>query len=177
MDDFKDADASRASSFQLPVKPASEEGSSTNHETSGLQEDGASDPGQSKGILNSVLHFLSTSSNEALLCVFAFSMVMVYLLLGRLGLILIGTVLGVILHASWEGMSNEATGKPNARRGESALHVANRLLDWPSRKSPETFDTKISRESSIDLDYSTFRPKTAVALKSLTDAVIKDYVK
>ena len=171
MDDFKDANASRASSSQLPVNPTSEE------ETGDLQKDGDSDPGQSKEIISSVLHFLSTSSNEALLCVFACLIAVTYILLGRLGLILIGTVLGVILHASWEGMSNEATGKPNARRGEFALHIANRLLDWPPRKSPEAFDTKISREPSIDLDYSTFRPKTAVALKSLTDAVIKDYVK
>lgn len=171
MDDFKDPNASRASSSQLPVNPTSEE------ETGDLQKDGDSDPGQSKEIISSVLHFLSTSSNEALLCVFACLIAVTYILLGRLGLILIGTVLGVILHASWEGMSNEATGKPNARRGEFALHIANRLLDWPPRKSPEAFDTKISRESSIDLDYSTFRPKTAVALKSLTDAVIKDYVK
>lgn len=177
MDDFKDADASRASSSQLPVNPKSGESSSTNHETGDLQEDGDSDPGQSKGILSSVLYFLSTSSNEALLCVFACSIAVIYILLGRLGLILIGTVFGVILHASWEDMINEATGKLNARRGEFALHIANRLLDWPSRNSPEALDTKISRESSMDLDYSTFRPKTAVALKSLTDAAIKDYVK
>lgn len=176
MDDFKDAAASpRASEPQRPGKS-----SSMKHEHDSSRT-GAPAPVQSSDLLNYILRFLSTSSNEVLLGVFACSMVATYVLLGRLGLVLIGTVLGVIIHASWEGWSNEhpghETGIPTARRREVTLHLANRLLDWPKRKTPEVLDSKVAREPTMDLDYSIFRPKTAAALKSLTDSIVRDYVK
>jgi len=168
MNDFNDAAAPRTTELQHPGKSPSMK-----------REQHA--PAQSNDFLNHVLQFLSTSSNEALLCVFAFLMVATYIILGRLGLILIGTVLGVILHASWEGWDNEhsarETGVPTARRRELTLHLANKLLDWPKRKSSEVLDSKSPREPTINLDYSAFRPKTAAALMSLTDSIVKDYVK
>ena len=179
MDNSKDTTVSpRASEFQSPEKSAPEEDTSIQCESTGIQNEVPSSA-QSKELLDSALHFLSTASNETLLCVFACLMIATYIVLGRLGLILIGTIIGVILHASWEGGSNESrghgAGTPNSRRRDFSLHVANKLLDWSTRKQP--VDTRIPNDSTIDLDYSTFRPKTAVALKSLTDAAIKDYVK
>lgn len=142
-------------------------------------QNGNPGPVQSRELYNSVLDFLSTSSNEALIGVVACLMAATYVVLGRLGLILIGTVLGVILHASWEGMpdgrASRESGVLNTRRREFALNIINKLLDWPKHE-PEVLGTKAASEH-IDLDYSTFRPKTAAALKSLTDSVIKDYVK
>lgn len=167
MNDFNDTAASpRATELQKPPSIKHEHDSSKN----------VAPPAQSNDLLNYILHFLSTSSNEALLCVFACLMVATYILLGRLGLILIGTVLGVILHASWEGWGNEhsaqETGLPTARRRELTLHLANRLLDWPKHKPSE-----VAREPTMNSDYTTFRPKTAAALVSLTDSIVKDYVK
>ena len=181
MDNSKDTTVSpRASEFQSPEKSAPEEDTSIQCEGTGIQNEVPSSA-QSNELLDSALHFLSTASNETLLCVFACLMIATYIVLGRLGLILIGTIIGVILHASWEGGSNEPRGHeagiPNSRRRDFSLHVANKLLDWPTRKQPADLDTRLPNGSTIDLDYSTFRPKTAVALKSLTDAVIKDYVK
>ncbi|KAJ5964640.1 PX-associated sorting nexin 13 [Penicillium vulpinum] len=143
----------------------------------------------SKELINAALKFLSTSTNETLLAVFALLALVTYIVLGRIGLLLIGVVVGVVLHASWEGSNNEhADGalhaqKPNRRR-ELALEVSNRLLDWPKRANASGTqregDGSICMPedmSSAELEYATFQPATAVALRTLTDAVIKDYVK
>ncbi|CAG8169060.1 unnamed protein product [Penicillium nalgiovense] len=143
----------------------------------------------SKEFIDATLGFLSTSTNETLLGVFALLALITYIILGRIGLLLIGVVLGVILHASWEGSDNEYSDqtshaqKPNRRR-KLALEVSNRLLDWPKRASALDIqgedDGSISTledMSSADLEYATFQPATADALKTLTDAVIKDYVR
>lgn len=138
-----------------------------------------------------VLKFLATSSNESLAGVFVGLAIATYVLLGRLGLLLIGLVLGVVLHASWEGTSDES--KPEGpdsrnprRRKELALELASRLLDWPERARGElpngdednrqrTVETRDGRPET-DLDYSAFGPRTSVALKALTDAAVRDYV-
>ncbi|CAG8889503.1 unnamed protein product [Penicillium egyptiacum] len=152
-------------------------------------QDPVSNTALSKEVINATLDFLSTSTNETLLGVFALLALVTYIILGRIGLLLIGVVVGVVLHASWEGSDNERAGeawhaqKPNRRR-ELALEVSNRLLDWPKRA--DASDTQQGDDGSIsaledmssaDLEYATFQPATAVALRTLTDAVIKDYVK
>jgi hypothetical protein len=142
-----------------------------------------------KELIDYTLNFLSTSSNETLLGVFALLILITYIILGRIGLLLIGVAVGVILHASWEGSDHEHAGeashanKSNKRR-ELALEVSHRLLDWPQRavtaNNQNENDGHISAPedlSSADLEYATFQPATAGALRTLTDAVIKDYVK
>ncbi|KAJ5621192.1 hypothetical protein N7528_005975 [Penicillium herquei] len=141
-----------------------------------------------KECLDTALEFLSTSSNERLLGVFALLFIGTYIILGRLGLLLIGAALGVILHATWEGSAstngNENLEAPKRRR-ELALEVSKRLLDWPLRATLSTGDegkdnnTIAAPEdlSLAELEYLTFRPATAGALRSLTDAVLQDYVK
>ena len=133
------------------------------------------------------LNFLATASNETLLGVFALLAFVTYIVLGRLGLVLIGIELGVVLHASWEGTharSSEDSAAPRKRK-ELALEVSKRLLDWPR---PATEDQVVFHNDSgtlttpedlspADLEFTTFRPATAAALRSFTDAVVKDYVK
>lgn len=138
-------------------------------------------------VTNLILNFLSTSSNEKLASVFALLTIVTYIVLGRVGLLLIGVALGVILHASWEGAhghGEEGLQLPRKRR-ELALEVSKRLLDWPKRVISTELDTQeignpvIAPEdlSAADLDFKAFRPATAAALRLLTDAVVKDYVK
>ncbi|KAJ6006560.1 hypothetical protein N7451_004504 [Penicillium sp. IBT 35674x] len=141
-----------------------------------------------KGCLDSTLEFLSTSSNERLLGVLGLLVIGTYIILGRLGLLLIGAALGAILHASWEGPAhpnnNDILSVPQKRR-ELALEVSKRLLDWPLRTISATSDEGTDGNlvalpedlSTLDLEYGTFRPATAAALRVLTDAVVKDYVK
>ncbi|OGM39549.1 PX domain protein [Aspergillus bombycis] len=134
-----------------------------------------------------VIGFLSTASNEVLLGVFAGLVSATYILLGRLGLLLIGVASGIALHASWEGTSthsskNELHCRLLKRRREMGLDIAHRLLDWSKRNTTRIKSNDNLQELSNDVveiepDYTSFRPKTAAALESLTDAVIKDYVK
>ncbi|KAJ6103255.1 hypothetical protein N7486_005682 [Penicillium sp. IBT 16267x] len=138
--------------------------------------------------LDLALDFLSTSSNERLLGVFGLLGIGTYIILGRLGLLLIGAALGAILHASWEGPAHSndkyLLSTPKKRR-ELALEVSKRLLDWPLRTVSATSDEGTDGNivalpedlSSSDLEYGTFRPATAAALRLLTDAVVEDYVK
>ncbi|KAJ5788097.1 hypothetical protein N7457_003087 [Penicillium paradoxum] len=139
--------------------------------------------------IDASLKFIANSSNETLLGVFALLILATYIILGRIGLLLIGVVIGVILHASWDGLEiDHATGASHAqranRRRELALEVSNRLLDWQKRTGALDIQsggdgTMSTPEdmSSADLEYATFQPATAVALSTLTDAVIANYVK
>ncbi|KAJ5503095.1 PX-associated sorting nexin 13 [Penicillium fimorum] len=143
----------------------------------------------SKELIDATLNFLSTSTNETLIGVFALLGLVTYIILGRIGLLLIGVAVGVVLHASWEGSDIvHADGASHAknpnRRRELALEVSNRLLDWPKRAGASDIQgggdgsvSTLEDMSSADLEYATFQPATAVALRTLTDAVVKDYVK
>ncbi|KAJ5170658.1 PX-associated sorting nexin 13 [Penicillium coprophilum] len=110
----------------------------------------------SKEFINTTLNFLSASTNETLLGVLALLVFVTYIILGRIGLLLIGVAVGVVLHASWEGSDIEPADGGGGDDGSTST-----LEDL----------------SSTDLEYATFQPATAVALRTLTDAVIKDYVK
>ncbi|KAH1491610.1 hypothetical protein LV164_002810 [Aspergillus fumigatus] len=142
----------------------------------------------SKGPVENMLHFLSSADNLTLAWIVASLAIVTYVLLGRIGLLLIGMVAGVVLHASWEaadtGLWKDPTGTSSIyRRKELSMNIANRLLELSSRKpsEPKSNNGGIIAEaaegmSEPELDFSGFPPKTAAALRSLTDAVIKDYV-
>ncbi|KAF2201284.1 hypothetical protein GQ43DRAFT_394521 [Delitschia confertaspora ATCC 74209] len=132
------------------------------------------------------LHFLANASNESLgACIVGLGAA-TYLVLGRIGLVLIGIVGGVVLHATWEGsldgQGEDKAQKDERRRRELAIEVAHRILDWRDSKDGKNLksadeETDLRLYSGQKLDYSEFRPETAVALTELTDAVIRDYVK
>lgn len=157
--------------------------------TDSMTEQPGSTAGSLQEAIEFALNFLSTSSNEKLAAVLVFLTIVTYIVLGRLGLLLIGVALGVMLHASWEGAHSHGEEGPHLprKRKELALEVSKRLLDWPNRvifAELETQDkdngnsvTSPEDLSAADLDFKTFRPATAAALRLLTDAVIKDYVK
>ena len=142
---------------------------------------------QYTGIL---LELLSSASAESLgICLVGLS-ASTYFVLGRIGLVLIGIVGGIVLHATWEynGHNNSREGDDThalelKRRREIGLDVVRRLLDWRDSKSgsdeveqkrPQTTATSLSKPQ---LDYSSFAPATSAALEGLSDAVIRDYVK
>jgi hypothetical protein len=141
-----------------------------------------------KALTDRTLHFLATASNETLGACLAGLGAGTYLILGRVGLVLIGVVGGVVLHATWEGHNGdtkETQGKSaDARKRELAVDIAQRVLDWRKDKTPaegkpedDSYDFNVQLYSGKTLDYSDFKPETAAALTELTDAVIRDYVK
>ena len=143
-----------------------------------------------KALTDRALHFLATATNETLGACLVGLGAGTYLILGRVGLVLIGVVGGVVLHATWEGHTPIADARENhgksaqASRRERGVDVARRLLDWRETKTPEqsegdddASDLDVRLYSGEKLDYSDFKPETAAALTELTDAVIRDYVK
>jgi len=140
-------------------------------------------------LTNRALEFLSTASNEVLAACLVGLGAVTYLVLGRIGLLLIGVVCGVALHATWDGSSQgkvhigESTAERQRRR-EVGLDVIRRVLDWREEKEGgltnedghnEEIDVLLSAGKT--LDFREFQPATSAALTSLVDAVIRDYVK
>jgi hypothetical protein len=135
-------------------------------------------------LTNQALHFLSTASNETLGACLVGLGGTTYLVLGRVGLVLMGVVGGVVLHATWEGSLHEADKSvEEKRKKEIGLEVVHRVLDWRTRTkdSAEAHEdgtsSKVEVYSKKKLDFTGFRPETQAALNEFTDAVIRDYVK
>jgi hypothetical protein len=134
-----------------------------------------------KALTDRTLHFLATASNETLGACLVGLGAGTYFILGRVGLVLIGVVGGVVLHATWEGQSKDGEEKGKGRR-ELGVDVALRVLDWRDTRpleqgAGEGDDLSVQLLAGKTLDFSEFQPETAAALTELTDAVIRDYVK
>ncbi|KAK4694333.1 hypothetical protein P7C71_g3231, partial [Lecanoromycetidae sp. Uapishka_2] len=131
---------------------------------------------KARDLTSGVLEFLSNASNETLgACVVALGAT-TWLILGRVGLVLIGVVGGVVLHATWEGSSQgvadaEASAKEARKRREKGLDIVARVLDWRERTKDEDRLAKVNEESKKILDFTSFQPETGAALVGLTDAV------
>lgn len=118
------------------------------------------------------LQFLSTASTETIGAIIAALIAFTWLLLGRVGLILIGAVGGIVLHATWETQSS-ATVQDGKR--EKGLDIAKRLLDLRDTVTKIEDDNHDSDVSGSN--FESFKPETATALGELVEAVIDNYVK
>ena len=133
---------------------------------------------QAAELRDSALNYLATASNESLGCLLGALAIATYIILGRVGLLLIGLLLGVVLHASWEGKSDGAESEVRGRRNpwkrrELALEVANRLLTY---KTTEENVGVAPTKAEKRFEYSACGQGTSAALDSLVEAVIRDYV-
>lgn len=142
---------------------------------------------QLQDMVDKALHFLSHASNETLGACLVGLAATTYFVLGRIGLVLIGIVGGVALHATWDAShssldrvaANEAEQK---KRKEVGLDVVQRLL-LSREKTRQNADADESDDelrplpSTKAADFSSFRPDTRAALNVFTDAIIRDYVK
>ena len=133
------------------------------------------------------LDFLSHASNETLGACLVGLAASTYFILGRLGLVLIGVVGGVALHATWEGLHDQegkskAADKERWRRKELGLEVVNRVCQWREKSDinmddEEKTDQAVNMVSGKSLDFTKFRTETGAALEIFTTAIIRDYVK
>ena len=137
---------------------------------------------KAEDLTGQALDFLSNASNETLgACIVGIGAA-TWLVLGRVGLILIGIVVGVVLHATWEGSSlghadEKAKALDTRGRREKGLDVAARVLDWRERTNDEAHAGALVHQPQKSLDFSEFQKETASALTDLVDAVVRDYVK
>ena len=142
-------------------------------------------PGKASDLTSQALHFLSNASNETLgACIVGLGAT-TYLILGRLGLVLIGVVGGVVLHAAWEdSASSNASDNEKAtearKRREKGLDVIQRVLDLrdAANGTKEAEDDNKNGATSVfdGPSFSQFSPDTESALEGFTNAIIRDYV-
>lgn len=134
-----------------------------------------SGPGRDEDLVAKIMDFLSTATPGTLGAVAAGLCVATYLILGRVGLVLIGAFGGVALFISYE------TKHPNvsrAVRGESGNDTIQRLLQQLKDRTKERVtEAPDATEDQLLRSFDDFRPKTREAMKAFVDAVIKDYVK
>ena len=139
------------------------------------------DPMTTRNLTNKILDFLSTASKETLTACLVALCAITYLFLGRLGLLLIGAVCGIALHATWERTTSgdvHDVATEVKRRREVGLDIVQRLLGWQDRRQvAQSTDSEVSQSSNQVLDFSIFQPTTGAALTGLVDAVIRDYVR
>lgn len=142
---------------------------------------------QARDLTTRALDFLSNASNETLgACIVGLGAV-TWLVLGRVGLVLIGIVAGVVLHATWEGNTesnenDEARTLEARKRREKGLDIAARILDWNDRRGGSreldgVRDAPAAVHLEKELDFAGFPPETKNALTNLVDTIIRDYVK
>ena len=134
---------------------------------------------QARDLTSSILEWLSNATNESLGACLAGLGAITYLVLGRVGLVIIGAVGGVVLHATWEETAqnhadDEAEKSDVRRKREKGLDVVKRVLDWRERAHD---DKEKFQDEVKELDFSGYQPETRIALESLVDTIIRDYVK
>lgn len=145
--------------------------------------------------LQSILSFLEQADNGVLLKILGALAILTYLILGRLGLLLIGLVAGFVIHDYCGGLvadTDVAAGNVDGRNGgiavfssrkrrELGIEVAARLLEWKPTQSvqdtnqAENVSENVSQDTN-SLDLSRIPPATADALTHLIDAIIDNYV-
>ena len=129
-----------------------------------------------------ILEFLSNASNETLgACIVALGAT-TWLVLGRVGLVIIGVVGGVVLHATWEGTiqgngTEDIKATDARKRRVKGLEIVGRVLDWREKTKGDTDSDGFESSAQRTSDFSDFQPETGAALTALTDAVIRDYVR
>ena len=137
---------------------------------------------QIRDLTSRLLDFLSHASNETLAACLVALVASTWLILGRVGLLLIGGVGGVILHATWEGNSQDYADKEvraleARKRREKGLDIASRVLDWRGNVKQSSTISIFELGTQKISDFGDFRPETRNVLNILTDTVIRDYVK
>jgi hypothetical protein len=121
------------------------------------------------------LSFLSTASPETLGGVAVGLAACTYLVLGKIGLLLIGALGGIVLHASWESQDSTKGSIEDARR-EKSLDIVHRILDVRSNQTRKVEGEEVGDNETIGNTFEGFPPETALALNNLVDAIIRDYV-
>ncbi|EEQ28476.1 hypothetical protein McanMca71_007164 [Microsporum canis] len=136
----------------------------------------------SQSLVDQVSLFIAHADRITLLSVATGLVAVLYVLFGRLALLLLGGIGGVILHIWWEGYEGGEDGDNGAaarrKRNELSLELANRLtaLYADNGSKPDEDEDDLYKSGEPVLDYSKLGPATAAALTALTDSVVADYV-
>ncbi|KAI5291810.1 hypothetical protein KEM54_006387 [Ascosphaera aggregata] len=127
--------------------------------------------------IDKALDFLASADSNTLTVVFAVAFALTYGIFGRLGLILIGVLAGVVLHAFWDSGQQENQATVLKRRKELSIEVAARVLRWHDEdRLVEMTEVNSIKTAGQRLDYTDFNPAITAALASFTEAAVRVHV-
>ena len=135
-------------------------------------------------VTNYLLQLLNNASNETAAATLVGLTILTYFVFGRLGLLLIGFVGGIVLHASWEvkQCSNSTQLRLQKRKQSktTGLEVVDTLLHWRSdvntTSKQESEAEDVNQENAYDAVNLKALPKTADAIEKLKDAILQNFV-
>lgn len=153
-------------------------------------QDNVSALATAQALISQILGFLSEANNETIGACLAGLVAITYLVLGRVGLVLIGIVVGVALHATWEeninpqGNAHDNLQEIRRSKNGQGFALLERILDWRDTKTSKgASDGDVINGGSLPMGlsneshFSNFPPGTGAALNALTEAVIREHVK
>ncbi|KAL2023160.1 hypothetical protein VTK56DRAFT_3766 [Thermocarpiscus australiensis] len=142
----------------------------------GLATVDASGANDDESLTTRIFRFLATATPGTLGGVAVGLAATTYLVLGRLGLVLIGAFGGIVSFIQWEQRNIEVA---RAVRGERGMDVLARLL--ADKKVSEDALLKEQdagdQEDALVRSFDDLQPETREAMNELVDAVIDNYVK
>ena len=140
---------------------------STSHATPPTKDD-------ESALATKALQFASTATPTTLGAVAVGVSAILYGILGRVALLLIGALAGVLGFITWEARNPEVA---RAVRGEKGIDILERLhLEATNTKKDEDINDENDEQFKLK-GLDEFRPETREALGGLIDAIIRDYVK
>lgn len=121
-------------------------------------------------LVDRILAFLSSASPETLAAISIGGAAVLYVVLGKLGLLVIGVAAGAVGHAAL-GMKRD---KSPSGVHELFERARQRIADGDGGGDGALLDVKPSAQTP---DFSILPPETAKAFEELTDAAVRDYVR
>lgn len=103
------------------------------------------------------------------------SLLLIWVLLGKVGLVLIGVACGVALHSWFEQFRDPTKLDEERGRRELGIEVVHRLINW-QRPTVSSDGQSILATGASPAEFSDFRPSTAGALVTASDAIVQQYV-
>ncbi|KAG5983572.1 hypothetical protein E4U55_007814 [Claviceps digitariae] len=145
---------------------------------SSIAEEPADSPARASALAAKALEFISKATPATLSGLAVAVSAVIYALLGRIGLVLIGAIGGVLVFISIE-VRNPAIAQ--AVRGEQGSDVLARVWSELKRNADankiKLDDRGEDEDEATFKSFDDFRPETREALGGLVDAVVRDYIK
>ncbi|KAK4164821.1 PXA domain-containing protein [Cladorrhinum sp. PSN259] len=131
-------------------------------------------PNNEEDLTTKAFKFLATATPGTLGGVAVGLAATTYLVLGKLGLVLMGAFGGIVTFIQWEQRNIEVA---RIVRGERGVDLLARMLDARSNSKNKEDEEKEDKEVALIRAFEDLQPETREALHELVDAIIDNYVK
>ncbi|KAA8914501.1 PXA domain-containing protein [Sphaerosporella brunnea] len=124
-------------------------------------------PNAAAELANKVIEYLSAAPPEQLIAISIGGAVVLYAVLGKLGLLFVGVVVGAVGHASLN--------LAHAKKDGSVFSVE--FHDWLEARKRAAGEEAGDDAVLVKVHFSSLPPETAKAMEELVDAIVRDYVR